>query len=305
MLQEEVKIVVNPVAASGKVAKRWPRIARLLKERSIRFSHAVTEAVGHAAEITRQAIRDGYRSIIANGGDGTLNEVLNGLVEGETIDSSVTLGVIPGGTGCDFVRTLGLPRDGERSLDRIGAARSRLIDIGEITFGSPERREVRYFVNVAGLGFDGEVSEYCNRSSKAAGGTATYLKGLLVNLLSYHNKEVEITLDEKTFTRRVNTVAVCNGQYAGGGMRFGPDARLDDGLFDVIVIGDLGKLDFLANVHRIYKGTHLSHPKVSSFRCRTVRVTSQEPMFMQAEGELVGQAPATFKVLPHALHFLA
>jgi diacylglycerol kinase (ATP) len=304
MSQEEVKIVVNPVAASGKVAKRWPRIARRLKERSIRFSHAITEAVGHATEITRQAIADGYRTIIANGGDGTLNEVLNGLVDGGVIDPSVRLGVIPGGTGSDFVRTLGVPRDGERSLDCIEANHTRLVDVGEILFDSPESQRVRYFLNVAGLGFDGEVSEYCNRNSKAAGGTVTYLKGLLVNLAAYRNKRVEVTLDDRSFTQRVNSVVVCNGQYAGGGMHLGPGAQVDDGIFDVVIIGDVGKLEFIANLPRVYKGTHLTHPKVSWFRSKTIRVTSQEPMYMQAEGELVGMAPAALRVIPQALRFL-
>jgi diacylglycerol kinase (ATP) len=304
MSQEEVKIVVNPVAASGKVAKRWPRIARRLKERSIRFSHAITEAVGHATEITRQAIADGYRTIIANGGDGTLNEVLNGLVDGGVIDPSVRLGVIPGGTGSDFVRTLGVPRDGERSLDCIEANHTRLVDVGEILFDSPESQHVRYFLNVAGLGFDGEVSEYCNRNSKAAGGTVTYLKGLLVNLAAYRNKRVEVTLDDRSFTQRVNSVVVCNGQYAGGGMHLGPGAQVDDGIFDVVIIGDVGKLEFIANLPRVYKGTHLTHPKVSWFRSKTIRVTSQEPMYMQAEGELVGMAPAALRVIPQALRFL-
>ena len=305
MPQEEVKIVVNPVAASGKVAKRWPRIARRLKERGIRFSHAITEAAGHATEITRQAIADGYRTIIANGGDGTLNEVLNGLVDRGSVDPSVRLGVIPGGTGSDFVRTLGVPRDGERSLDCIEADHTKLVDVGEIVFDSPENQHVRYFLNVAGLGFDGEVSEYCNRNSKAAGGTITYLKGLLVNLAAYHNKRVEVTLDDRTFTQRVNSVVVCNGQYAGGGMHLGPGAQVDDGIFDVVIIGDVGKLEFIANIPRVYRGTHLTHPKVSWFRSKTVRVTSHEPMYMQAEGELVGMAPATLRVIPQALRFLA
>ena len=305
MPQEEIKVIVNPVAGNGQVGKNWPRIAQMLRERQIPFSYDLTEGIGHAIHLTRKAIADGYRTIIANGGDGTLNEVLNGLVVSGAVDPSLSLGLIPGGTASDFVRTLDIPQSDEASCDRITAARTTPVDIGEMTYGPGEKQSTRYFLNVAGAGFDGEVAERVNKNSKAMGGTIPYLTSLVTTLLTYGNKHVEITLDDRSFKQYVNSVIICNGRYFGGGMHIGPDAHLDDGIFDVVILGDLGKIEFLANVPRVYRGTHLSHPKVSSFRSTQVRVTSEEQMYIQADGELIGEAPITFRMIPKGLRFLA
>jgi len=302
---KEIKIIVNPVAGNGQVGKNWPHIAQMLRERQIHFSYDLTERIGHAIHLTRKAIADGYRTIIANGGDGTLNEALNGFVVSGTIDPSLTLGIIPGGTASDFVRTLGIPQGDEASCDRITAGRTTLVDIGEMTYGPTEKQNTRYFLNVAGAGFDGEVAEHVNQKSKSMGGTIPYLTSLVTTLLTYSNKHVEVTLDDRSFKQCVNSVIICNGRYFGGGMHIGPDAHLDDGIFDVVILGDLGKIEFLANVPRVYKGTHLSHPKVSSFRSTEIHVTSEEQMFIQADGELIGKTPITFRMIPKRLRFLA
>ena len=304
MPHEEIKIIVNPVAGNGRVGKGWPRIAQLLRERRVPFSHDLTEGIGHAMELTREAIAEGYRTLIVNGGDGTLNEVLNGMVVAGAVEAGLALGAIAGGTASDFVRTLGIPFDDQTSCDRIVAGRGRLIDVGKIVYGSGEKQSTRHFLNVAGVGFDGEVAERTNRSSKALGGTIPYLTSLLATLFTYRNKHVEVSLDDQSFSQCVNSVIVCNGRYFGGGMYVGPDALLDDGIFDVIVLGDLGKLEFLANVPKVYKGTHLSHPKVSSFRSKEIRVISRERMFIQADGELIGEAPVVFGMIPGGLHFI-
>jgi YegS/Rv2252/BmrU family lipid kinase len=242
---------------------------------------------------------------VAIGGDGTLNEVINGLVIEGIADPTVKLGIIAGGTGSDSVRTLGIPHDYRAACHRVLRGKPDCIDLGLITCVSEGREVQRYFLNVAGLGFDGEVAERANRSSKALGGTIPFLSSLFVKLLTYRNKTVEITLDGQQYLQqKANSVIVCNGRYAGGGMHIGPNAALDDGLFDVIIIGDTGKLEIIANVPRIYRGTHLSHPKVDEYRARQIQVKAQEPMLLQADGELIGEAPATFQIIPQALHVL-
>jgi diacylglycerol kinase (ATP) len=316
----KTRLIVNPVAANGKTAERWPPIQELLKKQGLEFDHVFTERIGHATALARQAVAEDCTLVVAVGGEGTLNEVVNGLVSPEgTVPPDVVLGIIPSGTGTDFVRTLGIPRDCLQACQRLMTAETIAVDLGAVEYapldssaGSGQRLAPshapdqtgllhRYFINVAGLGFDGETAERANRSSKALGGTITYLTSLFITLVSYQNKHVELTMDGQTAHRRLNSVIVSNGRYFGGGMFIAPHADLQDGLFDVIVLGDLNKLEFVQNVPKVYNGTHLTHPKVSEYRAREVRVVSQERMLIQADGELVGMAPATFRLLPKAI----
>jgi diacylglycerol kinase (ATP) len=155
---------------------------------------------------------------------------------------------------------------------------------------------------MAGLGFDGETCVRVNRMSKRISGTLPYLTGLVMTLVSYRNKDVKLTFNGQHLEGRFNSVIVCNGQYFGGGMWVGPQAVPDDGIFDVVILGNLNKPEFLWNVPRVYKGTHLTHPKVQHFQARSLLVESAQPMFIQAEGELVGEAPVEFRMLPAALN---
>jgi YegS/Rv2252/BmrU family lipid kinase len=304
-MEAAMRVIVNPVAANGAVGKRWPQIQDILRAEGGRFDASFTEGPNHATELTREALSAGYQTIVAVGGDGTLNEVVNGLLIEGMVDPTVKLGIIPSGTGADSVRTLGIPHDYRAACHGLLHGKPDCIDLGLITCISEGREVQRYFLNVAGLGFDGEVAERVNRSSKALGGTIPFLSSLFVKLLTYQNKTVEVTLDgQQRLQQKANSVIVCNGRYAGGSMHIGPNAALDDGLFDVIIIGDTGKLEFVANVPRVYRGTHLSHPKVDEYRAREVRVEAQERMLLQADGELIGEAPATFQVIPQVLHVL-
>jgi diacylglycerol kinase (ATP) len=304
-MKKAMRVIVNPVAANGAVGKRWPQMRDILQAEGGRFDASFTEGPNHATELARDALSAGYQTIVAVGGDGTLHEVVNGLVREGLVDPTVNLGIIPGGTGADSVRTLGIPHDYRAACHRLLRSKPDCIDLGLITCVSQGQEVQRYFLNVAGLGFDGEVAERVNRSSKALGGTIPFLSSLFVKLLTYQNKTVEVTLDgQQRLQQKANSVVVCNGCYVGGSMHIAPRAALDDGLFDVIIIGDTSKLEIVANVPRIYRGTHLSHPKVDEYRAREVRVKARERMFLQADGELIGEAPATFQIIPQALHVL-
>jgi diacylglycerol kinase family enzyme len=162
----------------------------------------------------------------------------------------------------------------------------------------------RYFINAAGLGFDGAAAELANRSPKALGGTITYLACVFLTLVAYRNKNVELSFDGQRARGRINSVIVCNGCYLGGGMFMAPDASFSDGIFDVVILGNLNKLEVVVNLPRLYKGTHLTHPKVSFCHAREVHVEARERMFLQADGELIGEAPATFQIIPQALRVL-
>lgn len=302
MTKCDAKVIVNPVASGGRVGKRWPELHSLLAQGGLGFDAELTQYPGHATEIARTALEHGFTHIICFGGDGTVHEVVNGLVVDGRVSSDIALSIIPGGTGSDFVRILGISRDPREASQAVLGRETRVVDIGVIHCLRDGEPIERYFVNVAGLGFDGETSVRVNRMSKRIGGTIPYLTGLALTLLSYTNKDVELTYDGRQLAGRFNSVIVCNGQYFGGGMWVGPRAAADDGLFDIVILKDLNKLEFLVNVPRVYKGTHLSHPKVQSFQAQEIHVEAKQRMFIQAEGELVGEAPATFRILPGALH---
>ncbi len=299
-----MKLIVNPAAANGAVGKNWPRVRDFLLAEGAEFEAVFTEEPGHATRLARQALDDGYRTIVAVGGDGTLNEVLNGLVVEGSVNPEVALGIIPWGTGSDFTRTLGTPRDYMGAGRQLLRCETRTVDLGRITCLREGREVERYFINAAGLGFDGEVAELANRFPKVLGGTVSYLVCLFISLATYRNKNVELSFDGQPVRGRINSVIVCNGRYLGGGMFMAPGAAFDDGLFYVVILGNLNKLEVVANVPRVYKGTHLTHPKVSHFSAKEVHVEAQEHMFLQAEGELIGEAPATFQVIPRALRVL-
>ena len=299
-----MKLIVNPEAANGAVGKNWPRVRDFLQAEGAKFEAVFTEEPGHATQLARQALDDGYRTIVAVGGDGTVNEVINGLVVEGSVDPEVALGLIPCGTGSDFARVLDIPRDYMEACRHLLRSEPRPVDLGRITCLREGREVERYFINAAGLGFDGEVADLGNRFPKVLGGTITYLACLFISLVTYRNKNVELSFDGQPVRGRLNSVIVCNGRYFGGGMFIAPGASLDDGLFYVVILGNLNKLEVVMNVPRVYKGTHLTHPKVSHFSAKEIHVEAQERMFLQAEGELVGEAPATFQIIPQALKVL-
>jgi len=305
----ETKLIVNPVAGGGAVGRRWPRIRRLLQREGLKFDASLTEGVGHATELAHQASTAGYQTVVALGGDGTVNEVINGLLaEGEgSADPRVrvTLGIIPGEKGNDLARTLGIPFDYAAACRKLLQGRAVPLDLGRVTYARPDGEGRRYFINVAGLGFDGEVVRRVTpRLRGLHSPTLRYLGGLLITLVTYGNREMGITIDGEELRRRAFSLVICNGRYFGGGMQIAPEALPDDGLFDVILIGDLTKGEILANLPRVYRGTHLSHPKVGLYRAREIEVKAREPTLIQADGELLGETPAHFELIPGAIKVL-
>ena len=296
-----MRLIVNPVAANGTAGKNWPRVRDFLQAEGASFDAVLTEGPGHAIRLARQALDEGHRTIVAVGGDGTVNEVLNGLVVEGAVDPEVALGIIPWGTGADFSRTAGIPRHYMEAGRKLLRMETRSVDLGRIICLHEGQEVERYFINAAGLGFDGEVAELANRFPKLVGGTVTYLMCLFIGLVTYHNKNVEFSFDGQHVRGRLNSVIVCNGRYLGGGMFMAPEASFEDGIFDVVILGNLNKLEVVANLPRVYKGTHLTHPKVSLCHAREVHVEARERMFLQADGELVGEAPGTFQIIPQAL----
>jgi len=295
-----MKVIVNPIAGAGKTAKKWRHIIGLLRSLGLDFEYDLTEAPGHATELAESAAKNGCELVVSVGGDGTINEVVNGLYNANSF-GDVALGIISTGTGADYIRTFGLPRSYGEACRRLVKPGRRTVDLGVVEYANGGHMEKRLFVNFAGLGFDAEIVRATTQEFKALGDMASYLMGLVTTLALYRNKEVSLMIDGEVEKRRICTVLMSNGKYGGGGMLTAPDADPADGLFDVVIIGDLTKPDLLRSLPRIYKGTHVTHPKVSVKRAREIEIHPAQQMAVQADGELLGEAPARFSILPAAL----
>jgi len=294
------KVIVNPAAGAFSTRRKWPVISRILNAIGIPFDFEYTEGVGHAIELARLAASDGYRYLVAVGGDGTVNEVANGILH-STNAATTALGIVSTGTGSDFIRSAGISRDYATACSTLISPRRLSIDVGVVEYQRQGQTLRRFFVNAAGVGFDAAVVKETERLPKFFGGTIPYVAGMLRTLVSYRNKPVVVRVGDEVESYRVLNVAVANGGYMGGGMHIAPEAELGDSLLDVVIIRDMGKLELLKEFPKVYKGTHVSLPKVKMKRGTDVTIESPEPMLVYADGESLGECPVSFRVVPGAL----
>jgi len=292
--------VVNPNAGNGKGKKDWERISYLFEKSDISVSARFTERKGHAIEFTREAISDGYRKFISVGGDGTLNEIVNGIFTQDVCPTKDTvMGMIPVGTGNDWGRMFGIPLVYEGSVKVISDNKIMPHDVGTLTYFSADGQQKRYFMNIAGLGFEAVVVQKTNRQKdKGRSSQAVYFYNLLSSLISYRRPYINITIDGKTVSTKAFSVNVGNGRYCGGGMRQTPDALPDDGLLDITVIKDMGRLEVIKALKILYDGTILSHPKIDGYRSNNLKVTSETALYAEADGESLGHTPVEFGIVP-------
>jgi YegS/Rv2252/BmrU family lipid kinase len=308
-------VVVNPMSQNGALGRRWPDLARAVRREIGAFDALLTQAPGDATRLTREALSSGAERVVAVGGDGTIHEVVNGFFQDDDtpVRPGAALGLLPYGTGGDFRKTVRVPRDVPAAARILAADQRHAIDVGVLRYreGSTRGREARrVFINIASFGIGGLVDRIVNTSSKILGGRISFLVGTARAAIRYKNQRVRLVFDgdEDSFLETtINNVAVANGQYFGGGMRIAPDAVLDDGLFDVVALGDLTPTDFLLNGHRVYRGQHVHMDKVSIRRARRVEarpVDPDEDVLLDVDGEAPGALPATFTVLPKALDLI-
>lgn len=282
--------IVNPVAGKGRAKKAWERLLPLLERRRTDFGYALTKAPGEATHMARDVVEAGYEVVVGVGGDGTLQEIAAGLPpEG-------ILGIIPAGTGNDFSHNLNIPRQPEQAFEALFRSRPLAIDRC--------RANGRPFLNVAGVGFDAKVAREVKEKGGVGRGALPYLLAVFRQLAVHRNYPVRLHLDGRVIETTALLVAVGNGQYLAGGMHICPRARLDDGLFDVCIAGDIGKLDTLINLVRIFRGTHIRHPKVAYLTAREVRIEG-DGIPGQADGEPIGETPIEFRLEPGALRVMA
>ena len=298
----DVAFVVNPASGNGAAGKAWPRIQELAAGHGLSGEVLFTERAGHAIELAARAAESGARLIVAVGGDGTINEVVNGLGPSR---AEVELAIVPQGTGDDLARTFGIPTKTEDAVAVASGGRSRSVDLGRATFTVGEGSEERYFANFAGAGISGAIARRGARTSRRLGAKAAYMWATVTVFVRWSSVPMRIELDDEVREGAMYEVVIANGMYAAGGMKIAPDARPDDGHFDAILIGDVSKADFITTFPKIYRGTHTSHPKVDVVSARTVVVEAVEPLPVVLDGEQPGTTPARFEVVPGALRLRA
>ena len=293
--------IVNPRAGPG--LRRFSAIARQLRSAGIPFSSAATVNQGDAATLARLARDHSFRAIVCFGGDGTLNEIVNGLAAPDgKIARGTALGIIPNGTATDFARGAGIPLSRDAAVERLLACKETDVDVGRIRFGDGRQH---FFLNVLGAGFDAEVAERAHEVRGAISSIPAHVVGFASTLAGYHNMQVAISFGDGEPTRvRASMVIVANGPSYGGVFRLAPEAQLDDGLLDVVVVGDVDRVELLVNLPRVVAGTHLGHEKVEIYRVPSLSLDSDDGALVQADGEVVGQLPAQVDVLPNALRLI-
>jgi YegS/Rv2252/BmrU family lipid kinase len=282
--------LVNPASGNGATGKRWPALHARAAELGLEGDVVLSEYPGHLAEAARDAAG---RLLVVVGGDGTMNEVVNGAA-----GTNAEVAVLPNGTGQDFGRTHAIPTGFDDAVRVALDGETRTVDVGRVVLGE----ETRYFANVGSAGMSGSVAHRANSMSKALGGRVTFFYALTREFLAWQNTDVIVRLDDGEERRgALHDVIVAIGQWHGGGMKLAPDASQDDGLFDVVFIGDVNKIDFLTTAPKLYNGTYLAHPKVDHVRSATVEIDAAEPLPVEVDGEPIGATPARFKVVPAAI----
>jgi diacylglycerol kinase (ATP) len=290
--------LVNPASENGATGRRWPEIAHLAAERGLRGEALISERPGQLPELASRAVSDGASLLVAVGGDGTVNEVVNGIATAKDVE----LAVIPRGTGWDFVRTHGIPRKLEGAIDTARAGTVRELDLGRATYRSwAGDEQSSYFANIGSAGMSGAVARRANATTKALGGKVSYAWATFAVFARWRPGEMRVQVEDDERSGRMHDVVVAIGRYFGGGMKICPEAAPDDGLFDVLLIGAVTKRDLVVTLPKIYRGTHLPHPKAELLRGRTAEIDAAEPVPIELDGEQPGTTPARFEIVPRAL----
>lgn len=303
-------VIVNPKSASGSTREKWSETASDFRAHFGAFSVAFTKGPGDGIELARRAAESGRGFIIACGGDGTVNEVANGIL---LSGADVELGVLPSGTGGDFRRTLGIPRPTRDAAAALRSGRTRRIDVGKVTFNDHDGRQTgRYFVNVSSVGLAAEIIKRVKSTKvfdwlpvESARGRANFAASTLQEIVGISAYTVRVRFDDGDESS-LQTIAfcVCNSRYFGGGMMIAPNARLGDGQLDVVNIGDLGTARILLNAYSIYSGSHERLEEVRSTLATRIEISATDPsqtILIETDGELPGQLPAIYQVVPGAL----
>ena len=290
--------LVNPASDNGATGRRWPQLAHELAQAGLVGDALFSSRPGELSELASQAADGGASLLVVVGGDGSVYEAANGIAERDDVE----LTMLPRGTGRDFVRTFGIsgkPADAARTGLH---GTTRVLDLGRVTYRSwSGTEETAWFANVASAGMSGAIAQRANETTKSLGGKVSYAWATLAVFARWQNGEVRVAVDGESRSGRMQDVIVANGRYLGGGMKICPEAEPDDGLFDVLLIGDVTRRELLQTMPKLYRGTHLPHKKGELLQGTVVTVESAEPLPIELDGEQPGTTPARFELVPRTL----
>ena len=298
----ELTVIVNPHAGRRHVGEEVPELERNLRARGLPYRLLRTGGPGDATRMATEALRDGSRFLVAVGGDGTVHEVVNGMFEdGHPIVDDVVLGVVAAGSGCDFIRTFGLPGDATRACNHLVGENTYPLDVGRITFRASDGAERSvYFANVAEAGLGAAVTARAERMSPRLG-QAKYFLGFWLVMPRFKLAHVRVQADRRTFEGPAYLVVVGNAQYYGGGMRISPRSYPGDAILDVLVFKG-PKSDSFTLLPKIYRGDHVPNDHVAELRVRReLTIDADRPLPIEADGEVLGTTPATVEILAQAI----
>jgi YegS/Rv2252/BmrU family lipid kinase len=307
LASKRIVFIVNPHAGNGLTGRQWPHIQSIAQDRLGYFTSYLTARAGDAERIARKKLSEGAELIICVGGDGTLNEVVNGFMdESGPIRNDTLLGFVPNGTGCDFIKTVPIPPSIEQSLDTIKEGYTRVIDVGRLWHHNDHGIPViRYFHNVVSFGLGGEVDKRVNKSSKMFGPFISFIWATVASVLLCGKKKMHIQIDDSCGREVIAwNIAVANGQYHGGGMQVAPDALIDDGLFHITVIGNLSLSEVFRHFPKLYNGRIKDVKDVSILTGKMIRASSDERVLLDCDGEQPGCLPIVATVIPAALRMI-
>jgi len=297
------KVIVNPVAGGGSVRREWPRIGRQMRDVGLRFDHEFTADARHAIEIARQAADSGYGYLVAVGGDGTVSEVANGILA-STHSGNTILGIVSAGTACSFARSLGIPLDYASACSLLTGQGRALIDVGGVRCWNQGQLVRRFFLNAAGAGFNAAVVDAWKRLPNRFGHQVNLrmrtAEGVR-HIFTHRNKWIKLQIGDQLETIHSCAVVVANGSYIADGMQIAPHAMLNDGLLDIVIVGDVSKSELLKIWPTLYRGSHVEHPKIRVRKTENVTIESDKQILVEADGNIIGEIPASFWVIPAAL----
>ena len=300
-------VIVNPQAGNGRTEKIWPNIESGLEKSIGSFEVLQTTCRGDATDLSRRILKEDAARIVAVGGDGHLNEVLNGFIENDLpVNAESRLSFVMTGTGCDFQRSLGISGKWQNAVAELKDAKVRKIDVGKVTYTAADKtQKIRYFDNIASFGLSGAV-DHCLEHSRLRdylGGSPLFLWATIKTVFTHPNQSIRFRIDdgpEEEICSRLGLLA--NGRYFGGAMHAAPEAELDDGLLDLLMLKEISVAKFLWHLPKIYKGTHLKIPEIFFQKVRKFTAESSEQVILDIDGESPGYLAATFEVLPKILN---